>query len=301
MKTQQVAGSYFKTIKALLTLTVMLVFLTGYCQVTTTGNNGNGNGNGNGGVGNGNGKGNNKPGKSDNNTPLVTGLRYSDLSTANTLLTVPTGYGSTGSYLFGDAGGTPRQAYGSVPDMVAHFGFGLGNYRKVLSLSAFVSVNDVSKFGNLSYNVIASRALGKTTSVSVGALHQYADPVVSDGLASYYVSFSHHTKAERSAGNPVLDYTFGYGNGKFLEKSIYDYETGKGSRGTGFFGSLSYAVIKQARINAEWNGMNLAVTSSLVLKRNLPHVFFGVADLTRYTGNKPVVLFGIGQTLGLGH
>jgi hypothetical protein len=223
-----------------------------------------------------------------------------DLKVANTTMFTPTGYGSNGAYAFADFGGTPNQAYSTnqSADCVAQAGFGIGDYQKSVSVEAFITVNDVSKFGNFSYNFIASRAIGSKTAMSVGATHLFADPQKTDGLASYYVAVSSHIASERSAGNPTFSYTAGYGNGRFLMKSERDSASGKGTQGTGFFGSVSYAVSKTATLNAEWTGMNLAITSSFNIKPGLPSLYVGVTDLTRYTGDKPVFMIGVGQTFG---
>ena len=243
------------------------------------------------------------PGKgprSDNRTPFPPGLNKNN-SIMNSVMMTPTGWGSTESHVFATLGGSPKQLYGIKPDMALRLGFGIGDARKIASVTAMVNFNDVSKIGqNLSYSVVASRDLGKGGSVSVGALHLFPDTAVSDGTRSFYIAYSNAFRKIRQVtpGNPRLSFTLGFGSGNFYTKSPIDYIKGKGDLGTGVFANVSYDVLKNWSVSAEWTGMNLGFTSAYQLPGFLPQVFAGVTDVTRYSGDRATFVFGVGKAFG---
>jgi hypothetical protein len=228
-----------------------------------------------------------KGGRSDNHTPNPHGMIRNGDRVA-TLLT-PTGWGNTGKFGFVTTGGTPNQLYGSKPDMVIRIGAGIGDYRKIASLVAILNINDASKLKNYSYSFIASRSLGKWGSLSAGALHLFRDRNISDGASSWYLAWSRDFNK--------FCYTLGAGTGNFASRSPYDVKAGMGSRATAVFGSLTYKPVRKWMVAAEWTGSNLAATTSYVLPKKWPVIYFGVTDLTRYSGDSPTFVFGVGKVV----
>ena len=228
-----------------------------------------------------------KGGRSDNHTPNPHGMIRNGERVA-TLLT-PTGWGNTGKFGFVTTGGTPNQLYGSKPDMVIRIGVGIGDYRKIASLVAILNINDASKLKNYSYSFIASRSLGKWGSLSAGALHLFRDRVISDGASSWYLAWSRDFNK--------FGYTLGAGTGNFATRSPYDVEAGMSRRATALFGSLTYKPVRNWMVAAEWTGSNLAATTSYVLPKKWPVIYFGVTDLTRYSGDSPTFVFGVGKVV----
>ena len=242
------------------------------------------------------------PGKgprSDNKTPHAYGMNKSKEACAVTMLT-PTGWGSSQKFVFITVGGTPNQMYSEKPDMAMRTGVGFGDSRKLVSVVGMLNINDVSRIRNLSYSFIASRSLNKWGSISVGALHLLKDKVTSDGIASYYVAYSNAFRGLKQVtpDNPRLSFTVGAGTGHFHTMSPSDYENGKGRYGTGVFANISYDVVKNLSLSAEWTGTNLGISTAYRLPRNLPIVFLGVSDLTQYSGDAPMFVFGVGKALG---
>jgi hypothetical protein len=224
--------------------------------------------------------------------PVVSTEGVGQKVTSTTLMT-PSGWGSKETFAFVTGGGTPIQPYGSSsnPDFLAQAGFGFGDYTKTVSVVGIVNINDVSKFDNFSYSLIASRKLGKAGSVSVGALHLFADPYKTDAAESFYVAYS------QAIRNSKFNYTIGVGSGRFYDNSEYDKENGKKDHGTALFGSLSYNITNYLNVSTEWTGLNLCVSSSVRVKPKWPVLSFGVTDLTRLSGDKPSFYFGLGQAL----
>jgi hypothetical protein len=231
-----------------------------------------------------------KGGRSDNHTPHPHGMILNDDRVA-TFLT-PTGWGSTGKFGFVTTGGTPNQLYGSKPDMVIRLGAGIGDYRKIASLVAILNINDASQLKNYSCSFIASRSLGKWGSLSAGALHLLRNRTISDGTPSLYLAWSRDFNK--------FGYTLGAGTGNFATRSPYDVQAGMGRRATAVFGSLTYKPMRNWMVAAEWTGSNLAATTSYVLPKKWPVIYLGVTDLTRYSGDSPTFVFGIGKVIGLG-
>lgn len=210
---------------------------------------------------------------------------------ASTSFMTPSGWGSTRTFAFATVGGTPHQPYSHAPDGLAQVGFGTGDYRKTVSVVGIVNVNDVSKFDNFSYSVIASRAIGKSASITAGALHLFADAEKTDAGPSYYVAYS------QALTNTKFSYTIGVGSGRFYENSEYDIDAGKKAHGTAVFANVCYNVTKNINVAAEWTGLNLALASSIKVKEKWPVLSFGVTDITRLSGSNPVFYASVGQAL----
>jgi hypothetical protein len=205
----------------------------------------------------------------------------------------PTAWGSSGTYVFGAAGGTPNQVYASSQrqpaDMFAQVGFGTGDASKFVSIVGVVNVNDVSEVDNLSYSFSVSRNLGKFSSISAGALHLFADQNKTDAPPSYYIAYSQAIK------NTKISYTIGAGTGRFYGKSPMDQYYEKGEHGTGVFANVSYNLLKNVAVSTEWTGTNLAFSSTVMIKPYLPVLSFGVSEVTRLTGDHPTFFAAIGK------
>lgn len=211
----------------------------------------------------------------------------------------PSGWGSYGTFIFGVLGGIYPAGYTDKADLIGSAGITFGNPSKFVNVSASVNVTRVSELKDFSYNLVLSKEIFKSSSISVGALQMFADASISDApYHTYYVAFSHAVQTVRSKrpGFAALGYTIGFGTGRFLYKSPYDIDRGKGKYGTGIFASVSYEVFKQVNINAEWSGLNLGFSTGFrPIKNSNLTIGLGVYNLTKYTGDKP----GFIATLGL--
>jgi hypothetical protein len=211
----------------------------------------------------------------------------------------PSGWGSYGTFIFGVLGGIYPAGYTKKADLIGSAGITFGNPSKFVNVSASVNVTRVSELQDFSYNLVLSKEVFKSSSISVGALQLFADKEISDApYHTYYIAFSHavQTVPSRRPGFAALGYTIGFGTGRFLYKSPYDIDRGKGKYGTGVFASVSYEVFKQVNINAEWSGLNLGFSTGFrPIKNSNVTIGLGVYNLTKYTGDKP----GFIATLGL--
>ncbi len=222
-------------------------------------------------------------------------------------LMTPSGWGGGNStYAFAVIGGVFPAMYvnPNVGDLVAAVGISGGNPKKYINVSASVNISRVDDFKDFSFNLILSRQIFKGSSISVGALSLFADANVADAPdASYYVAFSHSVQSVRSRtpGYSGLGYTLGYGVGRFLYKSPLDIANGKGRLGTGFFANVSYEIMRQININAEWSGMNLGISSGVRPLRGSALTFgFGIYNLTKYSGDRIQYIGSLGLPISLG-
>ncbi|GEO09894.1 hypothetical protein [Segetibacter aerophilus] len=231
-----------------------------------------------------------------NNQSLISEMRknVAPLVMGSNFMT-PSGWGSTGTFAFGAISGTPYQTYASTQrqnsDFLAQVGFGAGNAQKSVSVVGIVNVNDVSKVDNFSYSFIASRQLGKFSSISAGALHLFADPNKTDAGESFYVAFSQAIKKTK------FSYSVGIGTGRFYDNNEIDKEEGKADHGTAVFANLSYNILKNVAVSTEWTGRNIAFSSTLMIKPNLPVLAIGVSDVTRLSGDHPTFFASIGKAI----
>jgi hypothetical protein len=211
----------------------------------------------------------------------------------------PTGWGGAGAYIFGFIGGTFPQPYRNNSDFVAAAGLGLGNCYKTVGLVGILNINDVDEFNNYSASFIVSRHIGKGSSLSVGALHLFADKHKTDAGPSYYFVFSHALQnlASTNKGYSRLSYSIGVGSGRFYDKSPKDIAEGKGGNGTAVFANLSYELFKNFNVNAEWTGLNLGCGIGWRPGFKLPVIAIGLADLTNSSGNKPRFVSSIGYAI----
>ena len=211
----------------------------------------------------------------------------------------PTGWGSNGTHLFAGLGGTYPQLYGRTVDLEASVGLCTGDAVKFVNVVGIFNVNDVSRFNNFSYGFTASHFIGKTGSVALGGENLFPNQKLSDAGPSYYIVYSHVVQTTPSAtpGVSRLSYSIGAGSGHYATKSPKDIEEGKGKYGTIAFGNVSYEVVRNVNVNLEWTGINLGASVGLSPFKNLPGIMVGIADLTRYSGDKPHLVFNIGHSL----
>ena len=236
--------------------------------------------------------------------PLKTTDRSGTLSPDDALqsITIPSGFGGYGTYVFGGVGGAYPQVYQKNADLIASGGFCAGNPVEAVNVAAGLNLTDVHRFRDFSGNLIVSRTIFAGSSISVGGLQLFANKHQSDAPgATFYFAFSHAIQTLPSAteGASRLSYTIGIGNGRFYVKSFDDIKAGKGTHGTAVFGSISYEIIRHVNINAEWSGMNLGVTFGLRPFKNPLSIGIGVVDLTRYSADKPGMTFTFGYPLSL--
>ncbi len=216
-------------------------------------------------------------------------------------LMIPSGWGGHGSYLFGGLNGVYPAPYTTKPDMSGSFGFCVGNPMRHLNVSLSLNITDVDNIRDMSMNFIASRQLFKGTRLAVGGLQLFSGFRSDSPRPTFYAAVSHavqsvHSKMPQSSG---LSFTIGYGNGRFLNKSGFDIATGKGRFGTAVFGSISYEVLKHVNLNAEWTGMNLGLSLGARPFKNPFSIGIGVANLTRYSSDKPNMVFSAGFPVSL--
>lgn len=222
-------------------------------------------------------------------------------------LMTPSGWGGGNStYIFGVIGGVFPAMYVDPKkgDLVAAVGISGGNPKKYVNASLSINISRVDDFKDFSFNLILSRQIFKGSSISVGGLGMFADAKVSDAPdATYYAAFSHSVQGvrSRSAGYSGLGYTIGYGVGRFLYKSPYDIRNGKGKYGTGFFANVSYEIMRQINLNAEWSGMNLGFSSGVRPLRGSALTFgFGIYNLTKYSGDRVQYMGSLSLPVSLG-
>lgn len=205
----------------------------------------------------------------------------------------PMGWGGGNTtYLFVVAGGiypaeyaTPKKA-----DLIAAVGLSFGDPKKYVNVSLSANVGRVSELRDFSGNIVLSKQVFKSSSISVGGVQLFASSKISDAPdPTFYVAFSHavQTVASKSAGHSGLGYTIGFGNGRFLYKSPLDIASGKGRHGTGVFANVSYEIFKNVNINAEWSGLNLGFSSGVRPFNKSPlTIGYGVYNLTRNSGDR---------------
>lgn len=218
----------------------------------------------------------------------------------------PSGWGGGNStYVFAVLGGVFPALYTDPQkaDLIGALGLSFGDPDKYVNVSASVNVTRVSELRDFSMNLILSKQIFRSSSISVGGLQLFASPSVSDAPdATYYIAFSHAVQTVRSKtpGYSGLGYTIGYGNGRFLHKSPLDIESGKGKYGTGFFANVSYEIVRQININAEWSGMNLGFSSGVrPIKNSSLTIGFGIYNLTKYAGDRVQFIGSVGLPISL--
>ncbi len=233
---------------------------------------------------------------------LFTAIDY-PLLPSNTLqnLSTPSGWsGGRRSYLFFVVGGVFPALYTtpSRPDLITSFGGSFGDPNKRLNVSASINVARVSEIRDLSANLVLSKRVGKASSISVGALQVLANRAISDAPdETFYVAFSHAIQTVKSKiyGYSALGYTIGFGTGRFLYKSPLDIASGKGKYGTGLFANISYEIVPQLNVNAEWSGLNLGCSLGVKpFSKAGVTIGMGAYNLTGYSGDRVMYMAVLG-------
>ena len=129
-----------------------------------------------------------------------------------------------------------------------------------------------------------------TDGISVAAGGENLFAGYTDGVASFYIAGS--WAFDRKDGAMPFDgmVTLGLGNGRFADNTPRDIAEGKSPHGTGIFGGLTWEATPALNVIADWNGRNL--TAGLGYTHAASGVTFklGVGDLTRSSGNGPIVI-----------
>ncbi len=215
----------------------------------------------------------------------------------------PTGFGGSGTYLFGGIGGTYPELYRKKQgDFVAFGGISAGNPVKAVNVAVGVNMTDVNKFTNFSANLTVSRQLSAASSISVGTIGLFASSVISDSPGStFYLAFSHAVQwaPSKTPGASALSYTIGVGTGRFLYKSPLDVQKGKGVYATAVFAGVSYEVFRHMNVAAEWYSTNLGVSVGVRPFTNPLSIGFGVDNLTSYSGDRASMILTIGYPLNI--
>jgi len=217
-------------------------------------------------------------------------------------LTIPSGWGGYGTYIFGGIGGDYRQPYRQTADLISFAGFCIGDPQKFVNLAFSINNTDVSNIGNFSGNLTISRHVFTGSSISIGALQMFADRRVSDSPGyTVYFAFSHAIQSLLSLDqrSSKLSYTVGIGTGRFYKKSPMDVLNGKGKYGTGIFAGLSYETLKWMNVNLEWSGMNLGCSLGIKPLNAPLAIGLGITNLTRYSADKPNLSFAVSYPLSL--
>jgi hypothetical protein len=205
-------------------------------------------------------------------------------------LTIPSGWGGFGTYVFGGVGGNYIQPYGRKADFISFAGLCFGNPGKAVNVALSVNATDISQVNNFSGNVSISRQLFTGSSISAGALQLFATPLKTDAPGStFYVAFSHAVQwlpSQSNEGSSKLSYTIGIGTGRFYRKSLLDATAGRGDYGTAVFGSISYELLKKVNFNVEWSGMNLGCSFGVKPFESPLAMGVGLTNLTRYSSDK---------------
>jgi len=220
---------------------------------------------------------------------------------ASQTVTIPSGWGGYGTYVFGGIGGVYPQVYHTNADLITYAGFCTGNPIKAVNVAVGINLTDVHNLRDFSGNFNISRVVSAGSSISVGGLQLFA-PRESDAQGgTFYFVFSHAVQTLPSAtkGSSKLTYTIGIGSGRFYLKSPDDIAAGRGRNGTSVFGGISYEIMKHVNLIGEWDGENFGVMTGIRPFKNPLSIDFGVANITRFSGNRPDALFAIGYPLSV--
>ncbi|WP_147425621.1 hypothetical protein [Mucilaginibacter gracilis] len=215
----------------------------------------------------------------------------------------PTGFGGSGTYIYGGIGGTYPELYtDNKADLILFGGLSFGDPAKIVNVAIGVNVTDVHRFSDFSANLNISRQLPRGSSISIGTYQLLSNPNQTDSEGNtFYFAFGHAVQWARSKtpGLSALSYSIGFGTGRFLYKSPNDVDAGKGKYGTAVFCNVSYEIIRHVNLNAEWYGTNMGVSAGIRPFKNPLSICVGVDNLTKYSGDKPSMVFTIGYPLSV--
>lgn len=194
---------------------------------------------------------------------------------------------SKGGVLFAGLGGTFPQLYTSRNDLIGVVGLSAGDPVRFVGATVMLNINDVSKFRNFSSNIILYKNLPNGSALSAGGIHLLRSKL-SDSDPSYYIVFSHavQTVVSKKTGASALSYSIGVGSGRFYDNSPKDIQTGKAANGSAVFANVSLEITQWLNTNVEWSGTNLHAGVSLKPLTFLPYINLGLADITRFSGQK---------------
>jgi hypothetical protein len=237
------------------------------------------------------------------NTSTVLGQALG-LNDAATGIMTPSGWGGSGTSIFGGLSGDyPEQYKNNKADLIVSGGVCTGDAQKAVNVAVGINMTDVHRFRDFSGNAIVSREISTGNSISAGALQLFASGKYSDAPApTYYIAYSHAVQwlPSQTPGCSALSYTIGIGNGRFLDKSPDDIAAGKGKYATAVFGSVSYEILKHTNLSAEWDGQNLGVSlTTRPFPKSPFSIGIGADNLTSYTGDKTSMVFTVGYPLSL--
>jgi hypothetical protein len=217
-------------------------------------------------------------------------------------LTIPEAWGAYGNVLFMGVGGTKPSAYSSNADGAAIFGYGIGNPDKIAAHVVLASL-DMSAWNRYSAFFHLCKNISKSGAVGIGAENIMLSKSGDSGK-SIYVVYSNVFPISRETydidGHSKLYYTIGVGKGRFSNNSDMDISQGKHRHGTYVFGGLACEVANAFNVIADWNGLNLNAGIATTVLDNSPvpiAIMIGVADLTRYSGDRMRFIAGIGTAI----
>lgn len=214
----------------------------------------------------------------------------------------PSGWGGNGAFAFGVIGGVYPALYTNKADLITAVGFCIGSSEKFVNISASVNVTRVKSLKDLSLNMGISRRIFRGSSISIGGMQLFANSAISDAPGStFFIAFSHsvQTIKAKTQGTSPLTYTIGFGNGRFLLKSPLDVAAGKGRYGTGVFANISYEIVQNVNVNAEWSGLNAGLSFGLRPFNSPLSLGMGLTNLTKFSGDKPMAIVTMGYPIAL--
>jgi hypothetical protein len=216
-------------------------------------------------------------------------------------ITIPSGWGGYGTYIFGSVGGVYPQVYHTNTDLIASGGFCVGNPVKDVNFAASLNLADVHKFQDFSVNLILSRVVASGSSISAGGLQLLAGRKSDAPNSTFYFAFSHAVQSMPSdtKESSKLTYTIGVGSGRFYFKSPDDVGAGRGKYGTAVFGGVSYEIVQHVNLIGEWSGMNLGLSAGIRPFKNPLSIGLGYTNITRYSADKSNIVFTFGYPLSL--
>lgn len=218
-------------------------------------------------------------------------------------LTVPSGFGPARfvnqpgrAALSVSVGGVSRVPYTTQADGALGVGLSFGNAFRGLGVGLMVSANDLSDFDNpdrRSFGFALSRYLWDGLSVSFGGENLFVRQT--DGTASFSLAASWAFDRAQMPFKGTL--TLGAGSGRFAKATPRDIAEGRAPHGTTVFAAISGELSDHLNLIGEWNGRNLNTGFSYAVPRTGISVKLGVENLTRRSGDGPILTGSVGVAL----
>jgi len=223
----------------------------------------------------------------------------------------PSGTGAWGNMIYAGLGITHPQPYTigiqdamsldavkKYSDMVASFGFGLGNPYKNVGVQIGSNMLDVSQADLFNFGIKIHRYVAAGISVSAGIENLFFV-----GKGGYF-SFSPGNKSDASPNQYIamtqdfrylfpdenfisrLSYSIGGGTGRFSELAPLDKINYNREKATYIFGAAQLRMTKNFSFSVDWSGANLNAGLSFNAKLGKIPIGFilAAADLTKYSG-----------------